>query len=120
MKTKEELNALKEEVETLNKKLAELSEDELKAVTGGFAVKDGTYWLSQGDCFMLSDMIVVYEGLSTQCSGTDSILFYIYLSTGIGNEYKLYTSAAMPVSSLSYGNYLGSKSAVEKQYRLYK
>ena len=35
MKTKEELNALKEEVETLNKKLAELSEDELKHVTGG-------------------------------------------------------------------------------------
>ena len=37
MKTKEELNALKEEVETLNKKLAELSEDELKQVTGGLA-----------------------------------------------------------------------------------
>ena len=35
MKTKEELNALKEEVETLNKKLAELSEDEMAAVTGG-------------------------------------------------------------------------------------
>ena len=35
MKTKEELNALKEEVETLNKKLAELSEDELEQVTGG-------------------------------------------------------------------------------------
>ena len=35
MKTKEELNALKEEVETLNKKLAELSEEELTAVTGG-------------------------------------------------------------------------------------
>ena len=35
MKTKEELNALKEEVETLNKKLAELSEDELKQVNGG-------------------------------------------------------------------------------------
>ena len=32
-KTKEELNALKEEVETLNKKLAELTEDELKQVT---------------------------------------------------------------------------------------
>ena len=29
MKTKEELNALKEEVETLNRKLAELNEDEL-------------------------------------------------------------------------------------------
>ena len=35
MKTSEELNALKEEVETLNKKLAELTEDELRAVTGG-------------------------------------------------------------------------------------
>ena len=38
MKTKEELNALKEEVETLNKKLTELSEDELKQVTGGYHV----------------------------------------------------------------------------------
>ncbi len=36
MKTKEELNKLKEEVKTLNKKLAELSEEELKQVTGGF------------------------------------------------------------------------------------
>ena len=35
MKTKEELNALREEVEALNKKLAELSEDELAQVTGG-------------------------------------------------------------------------------------
>ena len=35
MKTKEELNALKEEVETLNRKLAELSEEELEQVIGG-------------------------------------------------------------------------------------
>ena len=35
MKTKEELNAIKEEVETLNKKLAELSEEELEQVSGG-------------------------------------------------------------------------------------
>ena len=34
-KTVEELNALKEEVETLNKKLAELSEEELEQVSGG-------------------------------------------------------------------------------------
>ena len=34
-KTKEELNALKEEVETLNKKLAELTEEELAQVSGG-------------------------------------------------------------------------------------
>ena len=39
MKTKEELTALKEEVETLNEKLAELSEEELSQVSGGiFAV----------------------------------------------------------------------------------
>ena len=35
MKTKEELNALKEEVETLNKKLHELTEEELAQVGGG-------------------------------------------------------------------------------------
>lgn len=35
MKTKEELNALKEEVKAVNKKLAELSEEELAEVTGG-------------------------------------------------------------------------------------
>lgn len=36
MKTKEELNALKEEVETLSKKLQALSDEELEQVTGGF------------------------------------------------------------------------------------
>ena len=36
MKTQEELIALKEQVETLNKKLAELTEDELKQVVGGY------------------------------------------------------------------------------------
>ena len=35
MKTPEELNALKNKVETLNKKLAELTDEELKQVTGG-------------------------------------------------------------------------------------
>ena len=35
MKTPEELKALKEEVETVSKKLAELSEEELEQVTGG-------------------------------------------------------------------------------------
>ena len=37
MKTKEELNALKEEVETLSKKLAELTEEELTLVAGGYS-----------------------------------------------------------------------------------
>ena len=35
MKTKEELNALKEEVVTLNEKLHELTDEELEQVTGG-------------------------------------------------------------------------------------
>ena len=34
-KSKEELNALKEEVETVNEKLQELTEEELEKVTGG-------------------------------------------------------------------------------------
>ena len=35
MKTPEELKELKEDVETLNKKLAELTEEELKQVSSG-------------------------------------------------------------------------------------
>ena len=35
MKTKEELNALKEEVETVSKKLQELTDEELAQVSGG-------------------------------------------------------------------------------------
>ena len=35
MKSKEELNALKEEVETLSRKLHELTEEELAQVSGG-------------------------------------------------------------------------------------
>lgn len=40
MKTKEELNALKEEVEALNKKLHELTDEELAQVTGGWVYQD--------------------------------------------------------------------------------
>ena len=35
MKTKEELNALKQEVETVNEKLQELTEEEIAQVSGG-------------------------------------------------------------------------------------
>ena len=38
MKTAEELNALREEVKTLNKKLAELTKEELEQVTGGVSI----------------------------------------------------------------------------------
>ena len=46
MKTKEELSALKAEVEKLSKKLAELSEDELKQVVGGWNWGDN--WGDEG------------------------------------------------------------------------
>ena len=55
MKTAEELNALKEEVDTLNKKLAELSEDELKLVAGGLDLN-----LDFGK-FCESDYDIVYK-----------------------------------------------------------
>ena len=42
-KTQEELNTIKEEINTLNKKLAELTEEELAQVTGGADLNiDGT------------------------------------------------------------------------------
>ena len=41
MKTKEELNALKEEVVTLNEKLHELTEEELAQATGGVIWRHG-------------------------------------------------------------------------------
>ena len=41
MKTKEELNALKEEVETVSKKLHELTEEEFLQVTGGISNEGG-------------------------------------------------------------------------------
>ena len=41
MKTKEELNALKEEVETVSKKLHELTEEELEQVSGGHVNSPG-------------------------------------------------------------------------------
>ena len=37
MKTKEELQALKDEAEALNKKLSELTDDEMEQVIGGIA-----------------------------------------------------------------------------------
>ena len=40
MKTKKELNEIKEEIEKLDKKLHELTEEELEQVTGGGKPKD--------------------------------------------------------------------------------
>ena len=54
MKTKEELNALKEEVETVSKKLHELTDDELDNVTGGFGgicTERGCTSVSENTCY---------------------------------------------------------------------
>ena len=48
MKTKEELNALKEEVEALSRKLRDLSEEELKQVSGGV----NREWVSKVRAYM--------------------------------------------------------------------
>ena len=52
MKTKEELNKIKEEVETVNEKLQELTEEELEQVCGGldkeFLAKK-SQWIFGGD-----------------------------------------------------------------------
>ena len=44
MKTSGELNALKEKVETVNRKLHELTEEELVQVTGGIQPKATKSW----------------------------------------------------------------------------
>ena len=54
MKTLEELNALREEVETLNKKLAELSNEELTQVFGGLA-PGRRYWPYSGGISVSSE-----------------------------------------------------------------
>lgn len=41
MKTQEELISLKEEVETVSRKLNELTDEELEQVTGGFKIDVG-------------------------------------------------------------------------------
>lgn len=61
MKTNEELDAIKNEVNALKKKLAELSEDELKEVTGGTnAVPGHQYYQWKG---------IVYTKLFDDCPG---------------------------------------------------
>ena len=56
MKTKEEMNALKAEFEAMKEKLAELTEDELKQVTGGTEETEqqpcpkGYTWVDEWKC----------------------------------------------------------------------
>ena len=47
MKTKEELNALKEEVETESRKLLKLTEEELAQVSGGVLTPEAEDWINR-------------------------------------------------------------------------
>ena len=47
MKTKEELNALKNEVEVLNQKLSTLTEEELEQVSGGMLTPEAEDWINR-------------------------------------------------------------------------
>ena len=49
MKTQEELKALKEEYESLSKKLAELSDEELKLITGGENIYEKHFYDNEVD-----------------------------------------------------------------------
>ena len=79
MKTKEELNKLKEEIETLNKKLAELTEEEQKMVTGG-KITGGDGFPFYNDCpFCKSRQRVTagpfYKGIPTYaCSNCGGLM----------------------------------------------
>ena len=61
MKTKEELQALKEEVENLNKKLTELTEEELKMVSGG-GIFGPTTWMRCSSCGHTTLWNGIYNG----------------------------------------------------------
>ena len=56
MKTKEELNALKEEVETVSRKLHEMTDEELAQVSGGRYIQDLV------DAYQYAYTGIVYSG----------------------------------------------------------
>ena len=54
MKTKEELNTLKDEVKALNAKLAELTKEELEQVSGGLGISVST--IVQAECMQCASL----------------------------------------------------------------
>ena len=69
MKTKEELDALKEKTETMNNTLAELTDDELETVLGGLIGNGG---MEMSNCMDAQSAVVFTAksaGIDTQISG---------------------------------------------------
>ena len=71
MKTKEERNALKEEVEAESKEPRKLTDEELAQVSGGGVSQnpDGTYNIYLGDIFT-NDTSTTYQALETKLGAT--------------------------------------------------
>ena len=78
MKTKEELNALKEEVETLNKKLSELTEEELAVFKRGRNAKTAHIAKNASPCD--------YH----KATGLEAVMGYLYLSGRLQRIKELY------------------------------
>ena len=69
MRTKEELDALKEKTETMNNTLAELTDDELETVLGGLIGNGG---MEMSNCMDAQSAVVITAktaGILTQISG---------------------------------------------------
>ena len=81
-KTQEELNQLKVEYETLTKKLKELSDSELKMVTGGLPYSSGDE--------MLCSIYLGTQGIYTECpseyKGTLSQCEYCHLNNQLSGQ----------------------------------
>ena len=73
MKTKEELNALKKEVETLNEKQKELTEEELSQVSGGIIVFDKNF---NGSDWNENPEEIVWHSDSDAGAGNDDKVVY--------------------------------------------
>ena len=77
-KTKEELNALKEEVETLNNKLKELTEEELEQVNGGQGIPSQeatTADIKVGDSVFTFDKNTIQRwGIVERISGSSALI----------------------------------------------
>ena len=78
MKTKEELNALKEEVETVSRKLQELTEEELLQVTGGGPVLSHC----RGDCHGTTKNCTIRKKGQCSYNYTDSALVWQAVTAG--------------------------------------
>ncbi len=77
MKTKEELNAIKEETMVVSQKLAELTEDELEEVIGGLhnmpkINPDEKYVLKTGEN-VNSIIPIIFAGMNGNLSSLDNI-----------------------------------------------